>query len=462
MDNMYKRKNGWENISADRKRDIMDLNEKYKNYLDNGKTERLCCENSIELAKKNGFRNITEFDSLKAGDKVYINNRGKSLMLVIIGKKYIKEGINLIASHIDSPRLDLKQNPLYEDTEMALFKTHYYGGIKKYQWTTVPLAIHGVVVTGAGEKVSISIGEEENDPVFCVTDLLIHLADEQMKKPLHKGVEGENLNVLVGSICGDAEKDKVKCAVMDIINKKYGIVEEDFISAEIEVVPAGKARDVGFDKSMVGAYGQDDRVCAFASFEAMMNIQDPEKTAVCFLADKEEVGSMGNTGMRSAFFEDTMAKLISMTEQYSDLALRECFANSICLSADVGAAVDPNYKEVFESNNSAYLNHGVLITKYTGSRGKGGSSDASAELVGFVRNLFNKNDIAWQTGELGKVDAGGGGTVAQYIANLNVETIDCGVPVLSMHSPFEVTGKLDVYMTYEGYRAFLVSDSKIN
>lgn len=459
---MYKRTNGWEKVAPETKNNIMALNEKYKGYLDNGKTERLCCDNTIALAKEKGFKDINEFSSLKAGDKVYINNRGKSLMLVVVGEKSFKDGINLVVSHIDSPRLDLKQNPLYEDSELALFKTHYYGGIKKYQWTTIPLALHGVVVNSKGEKISVSVGEDAGDPVFCVTDLLPHLADEQMKKPLYKGIEGESLNILIGSTPGDAEKDKVKTAVMEIINAKYGIEEEDFISAEIEVVPAGKARDVGFDKSMIGAYGQDDRVCAFASVEAIFDIDTPSKTAVCFLADKEEVGSMGNTGMRSAFFRDTMAKLISMKEQYDDLALRQCFGNSICLSADVGAAMDPNYKEVSEYNNSPFINYGVLITKYTGSRGKGGSSDASAELVGFVRNLFNKNEIVWQTGELGKVDAGGGGTVAQYVANLNIETIDCGVPVLSMHSPFEVTSKLDVYMTYKAYNAFLKSDEKIN
>ncbi len=459
---MYKRTNGWENVTPKLKTDIMALNEKYKAYLDNGKTERLCCDNTISLARAKGFRDICEFESLKAGDKVYISNRGKSLVLIVIGEKPFCEGVNLVASHIDSPRLDLKQNPLYEDSELALFKTHYYGGIKKYQWTTIPLAIHGVVVTGEGKKVSISIGEDENDPVFCVTDLLPHLAQDQMKKTLGAGIDGESLNVLAGSICGDAEKDKVKTAVMAIITEKYGIEEEDFISAEIEVVPAGKARDIGFDKSMIGAYGQDDRVCAFASVEAILDIEVPDKTAVCLLADKEEVGSMGNTGMQSAFFVDIMARLMSMTEDYSELKLRQCFANSVCLSADVGAALDPNYKEVSEYNNSPLLNYGVLITKYTGSRGKGGSSDASAELVGYVRNMFNKNDILWQTGELGKVDIGGGGTVAQFVANLNIETIDCGVPVLSMHSPFEVTSKLDVYMTYKAYKAFLMADGKLN
>lgn len=461
MSNLYERKNGWEGLTADERKSVNDFSEGYKEYLNNGKTERLCCANSIELAKRKGFRDISEYKSLKPGDKVIINNRGKSAMFVVMGEKPLTEGINLVAAHIDSPRLDLKQNPLYEDIDLALFKTHYYGGIKKYQWTAIPLAIHGVAVNAKGEKLTISVGEEDSEPVFCVTDLLPHLADEQVKKPMHKAIEGEGLNILAGSIGGDTEKNKVKAAVMDIINKKYGLTEEDFLSAEIEAVPAGKARDIGFDKSLIGSYGQDDRVCAYCCLEAVLKTEKPAKTAVCFLADKEEVGSMGNTGMRSAFFEDTMAELINLSGQYSSLTLRRCFANSVCLSADVGAAMDPNYKEVSEYNNAPLLGFGTLLTKYTGARGKSGSSDASAELVGFVRKVFNDNNVKWQIGEMGKVDAGGGGTVAQYIANLNVETIDCGVPVLSMHSPFEVTSKLDVYMTHMGYIAFMNSDGKI-
>ncbi|MBQ3114692.1 MAG: aminopeptidase [Clostridia bacterium] len=454
MNKMYVRKNGWENIKAETKKQIMDFCEGYKEYLDNGKTERLCCENTIKIARHNGFKSIDEFATLSPGDKVYVENKGKGVMLAVVGKEPIANGINLVAAHMDAPRLDLKQNPLYEDTELALFKTHYYGGIKKYQWTAVPLEIHGVLINSKGEKIIISIGADEKDPVFCVTDLLPHLADNQMKKTGRELIDGENLNVLIGSICGDKEKDKVKTAVLDIIYDKYGIVEEDFISGEIEVVPAVKARDVGFDRSLIGAYGQDDRVCSYTALKGILETEKPQKTAVCLLVDKEEIGSMGNTGMRSSFFQDTLAIMISMTCEYNDLLIRKALANSVCLSADVGAAVDPNYKEVYEINNSPLLNYGVLITKYTGSRGKGGSNDASAELVGFVRNLFNNADVNWQIGELGKVDAGGGGTVAQYVANLNVETIDCGVPVLSMHSPFEITSKLDVYMTYKAYKAF--------
>ncbi len=371
------------------------------------------------------------------------------------------KGLNIVAAHIDAPRIDLKQNPLYEDLELAFFKTHYYGGIKKYQWTTVPLALHGVVVKGDGSKTEIIIGEDDSDPVFCITDLLPHLAQEQMNKVMKDAISGEALNILIGSKPNSDEKDKVKGELLRLICEKYDIIEEDFISAELEIVPSAKARDVGFDRSLIGAYGQDDRVCGYTALAGILEVESPSKTAICILADKEEVGSMGNTGMRSRFFEDTVAKIISMQHSsYNDLLVREAFASSLCLSADVGAAVDPNYKEVSELANAPRINYGVMMTKYTGSRGKSGSNDASAEFVGIVRKMLNDNNIVWQIGELGKVDVGGGGTVAQYIANLNIETIDCGVPLLSMHSPFEIAGKIDIYMAYRAYKAFYSIDNK--
>lgn len=454
MDIKYTTKNGWEAAGTEDKEKVYPFCEEYKKFIDSAKTEREAVEKAIEMAKANGFKSIDEFATLERGDKVYINNRGKSVMLAVVGEDSTK-GLNIVAAHIDSPRLDLKQNPLYEDTDLALFKTHYYGGIKKYQWTTVPLALHGVVVKGDGSCVNVVIGEDEGDPVFCITDLLPHLADDQMKKTMREGIAGEGLNILIGSKPAEVEKDKVKTAILELLNKKYGIVEEDFISAELEAVPAARARDIGFDRSMVGGYGQDDRVCAYTALAGILEVQKPVRTAVCVLADKEEVGSMGNTGMKSRFFEDTIAKILSMEKDgYNDLMLRQTFGNSYCLSADVAAAIDPNYKDVSEALNSPKVNHGIVITKYTGSRGKAGSSDASAELVGLVRKLFNDNKVIWQTGELGKVDQGGGGTVAQYIANLNIETIDCGTALLSMHSPFEIAGKMDIYMTYKGYKAF--------
>jgi len=455
MNLKYKSKNGWEVVSNEEKEQISTFCEGYKAFLDNGKTERECTFEAIKIAEKNGFKPINSFDKLIAGDKVYINNRDRSIMLAVIGSEKITSGTNIIAAHIDSPRIDLKQNPLYEDLDMAFFKTHYYGGIKKYQWTTIPLALHGVVVKGDGSTIEIKIGEDQADPIFCITDLLPHLAQDQMKKTMSEGITGEGLNILIGSNPNTDEKDKVKGAILTLLNEKYDICEEDFISAELQLVPSAKARDLGFDRSMVAAYGQDDRVCSYAALIGILEIKSPIKTAICVLADKEEVGSMGNTGMKSRFFEDTLAKIISLKEEnYNDLLLRETLSNSVCISADVGAAVDPNYKEVQELANAPRLNYGILMTKYTGSRGKSGSSDASAELVGRIRKMFNDNDIVWQIGELGKVDQGGGGTVAQYIANLNIDTIDCGVPLLSMHSPLEVAGKMDIFMTYKAYKCF--------
>ena len=451
----YEQKNGWEIINDDERKNVYDLCESYKEYLDNGKTERLCVDYTIELAEKAGYIEYDESKKLAAGDKIYINNRGKSVILAVIGQKDITEGINLVAAHIDSPRLDLKQNPLYEDTDLALFKTHYYGGIKKYQWTTIPLAMYGVVVKADGSKINIAIGDDEDDPVFCVTDLLPHLAQKQMSQKLGEAIPGENLNVLIGSLPADAEKDKIKETVLKILNEKYGIVAEDILSAEIEVVPSGKARDIGLDRSLIGAYGHDDRVCSYGALKGILEIDNPEKTAVCLLADKEEIGSMGNTGMQAEYFEYAISAMInSQTGNFNELMLRKCFANSKCLSADVGAAMDPTYKEVSEPRNAPKANYGVMICKYTGARGKSGSSDASAEFMGEIRKICKDNDIVWQIGELGKVDEGGGGTVAQFVANRNIDTIDCGVPVLSMHAPFEIVAKMDVYMSYKLYKAF--------
>ena len=453
----YKQKNVYENLDDKQEKEMLDLAEEYKKYLDEGKTERECVKISEKMAIDNGFKPLSEFDSLKAGDKVYVINRKKNIMLAVIGEKNITDGVNIIGAHIDSPRLDLKQNPLYESNDMALLKTHYYGGIKKYQWTAIPLALHGVVFTRDGEEIEIAIGEKDTDPVFCITDLLPHLAMNQMSKKMTEGIEGEALNILVGGMGVKSEdvSEKVKYKILSILNTMYGIREEDFLSAELEVVPAFKARNVGLDESFIGAYGQDDRVCAFTSLKGIFDIKNPERTAICLLVDKEEIGSTGNTGMLSRFFEMTLAELISKCTGDCDLiALNKTITNSACLSSDVGAAVDPNYESVYEKNNAAFAGHGMVLMKYTGSRGKSGASDASAEFVHEVISILNNNNVIWQASELGKVDAGGGGTIAMYVANLNMDVIDCGVPVLSMHAPFEVTAKGDVYMAYRTYIAF--------
>lgn len=453
----YKQKNVYENLDDKQAKEMLDLAEEYKKYLDDGKTERECVKISEKMAIDNGFKPLSEFDSLKAGDKVYVINRKKNIMLAVIGEKDIADGVNIIGAHIDSPRLDLKQNPLYESNDMALLKTHYYGGIKKYQWTAIPLALHGVVFTRDGEEIEIAIGEKDTDPVFCITDLLPHLAMNQMSKKMTEGIEGEALNILVGGMGVKSEdvSEKVKYKILSILNTMYGIREEDFLSAELEVVPAFKARNVGLDESFIGAYGQDDRVCAFTSLKGIFDIKNPERTAICLLVDKEEIGSTGNTGMLSRFFEMTLAELISKCTGACDLiALNKTITNSACLSSDVGAAVDPNYESVYEKNNAAFAGHGMVLMKYTGSRGKSGASDASAEFVHEVISILNNNNVIWQASELGKVDAGGGGTIAMYVANLNMDVIDCGVPVLSMHAPFEVTAKGDVYMAYRTYIAF--------
>ncbi len=454
----YKQKNVYESLSDNEIKEMLELGEGYRKFLDEGKTERECVKISLEMAKKQGFRDISEFNSLNAGDKVYVVNRKKNILLAIIGEEDITKGINLIGAHIDSPRLDLKPNPLYESNEMALFKTHYYGGIKKYQWTAIPLALHGVVFTRDGEEVEICIGEKDTDPVFCISDLLPHLAADQMGKKLSEGVEGEALNVLIGGIGVKSEDvpEKVKYKILSILNTMYGIREADFLSAELEVVPAFKARNVGLDESFIGAYGQDDRVCAYTSLKSIFDIKPPKRTAVCLLVDKEEIGSTGNTGMLSRFFEMTLAEIIAKCTGSCDLiALNKTITNSACLSSDVGAAYDPNYESPFEKKNSAFAGHGMVLMKYTGARGKSGASDASAEFVHEITTILDKNNVIWQTAELGKVDAGGGGTIAMYVANLNMDVIDCGVPVLSMHSPFEVTAKGDIYMAYKAYLAFL-------
>lgn len=425
----------------------------YKKFLDVAKTEREAVEYTVKLLNDHGFVEFKPGMGLKEGDKVYVNNRGKAVIMAVIGSEDIRNGVRLCAAHIDSPRLDLKQCPIYEDTEMALFKTHYYGGIKKYQWTVIPLALHGVIVKADGSKVTVTIGEDEDDPVFCVNDLLPHLAQDQMKRNLAQGIKGEELNIVIGSrpFKEDGLSEAVKLNILSILNDKYGITEDDFLSAELEAVPAFKAKDIGFDRSMIGAYGHDDRVCAYTALMATVKCKNPKKTAVTILTDKEETGSDGNTGLQSAYLKYFIADLAAEFGTEG----RTVLSNSECMSADVNAAFDPTFPDVMDKRNCAFINYGVCVTKFTGARGKSGTSDASAEFVGKIRRLLDKKDVIWQTGELGKVDMGGGGTVAAYIANLNVDTIDVGVPVLSMHAPFETVAKADVYMTYKAFSAFV-------
>ena len=426
--------------------------EEYKAFLDNGKTERKACAAAVAVAEKAGFVEFKAGQKYKAGDRLFLNNRGKALILAVVGKKPLEQGVNIIASHIDSPRIDLKQNPLFESDGLAYFKTHYYGGVKKYQWTAVPLALHGIVVKNDGSVVEITIGEDEGDPIFSVTDLLPHLSEQQYKRPAHELIKGEELNILIGSrpFKSGKESGGAKLAVMKILNEKYGITERDFTSAELEAVPVLKARDVGFDRSIVGAYGQDDRVCAYTSLRAIVEAKTPAKTAICVLADKEEIGSCGNTGLDSKYLEYFIADLVNA----GSAETRLCLSNSKCLSADVCAAFDPTFPDVSEKNNSAFMNHGAVVAKYFGSRGKSGTNDASAEYIGEIRKLFDDNKVLWQTGELGKVDVGGGGTVAMFVAKMNIDTVDIGVPVLSMHAPMELTAKADVYMAYKGFKSF--------
>jgi aspartyl aminopeptidase len=458
----YKSRNLWEESEDQHIEKAFEFCEDYKKFLDLAKTEREFSAEAEKTALKNGYvcldDVLKEGKKLAPGSKVYRVLHKKTVIMAVVGKDSMQEGVNLIGAHTDAPRLDLKQNPLYENTDMALLKTHYYGGIKKYQWLTIPLAIHGVVVKGNGEDVNIVIGEDESDPVFTITDLLPHLAKDQMQKKLNEAFTGEDLNVLVGSIPYKDEKvkDKVKLNILNILNTKYGIVEEDFQSAELEIVPAFKARDIGFDRSLVGAYGQDDRVCAYPALRAILAIDNPQRTSVMLLTDKEEIGSSGNTGAESDLLEHFLAELYYACdpEKYNEIKLRSCLRNSRMLSADVNAAVDPNFEGVHEKRNATYLGRGVVLQKYTGARGKSGASDASAEYVGFVRKLFNDNNIIWQSGELGKVDQGGGGTIAKYIANLGIDVLDCGVPVLSMHAPFEITSKIDIYSMFNAYKIF--------
>lgn len=450
---LFSRKNAVYNMSDEELAECDSFCEDYKDFMDKAKIEREAVAYSIELLKQNGYVEYKKGMKLNAGDKIYRNNRGKAVLMAIIGTAPIEEGVRLCAAHIDSPRLDLKQNPLYEDTELALFKTHYYGGIKKYQWTTIPLALHGVVCKADGTSVNVSIGEDESDPVFCVTDLLPHLANTQMSKTLAKGITGEQLNILIGSrpFKDDEESGAVKLNIMNILFEKYGITEADFISSELEAVPAFKARDIGFDRSMIGAYGHDDKVCAYPALRATVDCKNPVHTVVTVLTDKEETGSDGNTGLCSAYLEYFIADIAEALGSDG----RTVLSASECLSADVNAAFDPTFPDVNERNNCAYINRGVVVTKYTGARGKSGTSDASAEFTGRIRRLMDEKNVIWQTGELGKVDEGGGGTVAAYIANLNVDTIDLGVPVLSMHAPYEIVSKIDTYMAYKAFMAFV-------
>lgn len=451
----------WEKYNEQELNSVFEFSDEYKEYISNCKTERECVTEAIRLAREVGYEDLEDVlqggRTLKAGDKVYVNHMGKSVVLFHIGQKPLEEGYNILGAHVDSPRLDLKQNPLYEDTDLAMLDTHYYGGIKKYQWVTLPLALHGVVVKMDGTKIDFVIGEKEEDPVVGVSDLLVHLASEQMDKKAAKVVEGEDLNILVGSIpLKSAAKDKVKAYILDLLKREYNIEEEDFISAEIEVVPAGKARDYGLDRSMVMGYGQDDRVCAYTSLRAMLQLEQPDKTCICLLVDKEEVGSIGATGMKSRFFENSVAEVMNLVGEYSELRLRRSLQNSKMLSSDVSGAFDPNYASVNEKKNAAYLGKGIVFNKYTGVRGKSGCNDANPEYIAELRNIMNKHKIAYQTSELGKVDQGGGGTIAYILAEYGMEVIDCGVALLNMHAPWEIGSKADIYEAMKAYYAFLI------
>ena len=443
----YEQKNGYDLIGTDERIKMENYSAAYMSYLNDARTEREAVMLAIELAEAKGFKEYKVGSELKPGDRIYRNNRGKALMLAVIGEKCLCEGAVIAGAHVDAPRIDLKQKPLYETDELAYFKTHYYGGIKKYQWVTIPLELHGVVALKNGELVDIAIGRDADDPQFVITDLLPHLAKDQVSKTMAEGITGEGLNILIGSAPYAGEgSDRVKLAVMSILNDRYGICEEDFLSAELTAVPAFDVREIGLDRSLIGGYGHDDRVCAFAELQAMFDMDEvPSKTCVCLLADKEEIGSMGVSGMQSQAFECFMEDLC----EQQGASLRRCFENSFCISADVNNAFDPNFPEVSEKRNEAKLNYGVGICKFTGARGKSGTSDASAEVVAHLRRIFADNSVVWQMCELGKVDQGGGGTIAQYMANRNIDTIDAGVPVLSMHAPFEVVSKFDCYMTYK-------------
>lgn len=456
------RENAWKSCNKQTVKEIFGFCEGYKKFISECKTERECTRRSIQMAEEHGYRNLKEIiaakETIKSGDKVYADNMGKAIVLFNIGKKPIEDGLKILGAHIDSPRLDVKQNPLYEDSDLVLMDTHYYGGIKKYQWTTIPLALHGVVALTDGSVIDVEIGEKEKDPVVCVSDLLIHLAAEQMEKNGSKVVEGEDLDLVVGNMPFNPKKDEknpAKAYILDILKKKYRIAEEDFMSAELEAVPAGKARDLGLDASMVLGYGQDDRVCAYTSLMAMLEVEEPEYTSVCLLVDKEEIGSVGATGMQSLFFENMVAEILDRMGCYSELILRRTLANSEMLSSDVNAGFDPNYAYAFEKKNASYLGRGVVFSKFTGSRGKSGSNDANAEYIARVRKALERENVAYQMAELGKVDIGGGGTIAYILAKYGMDVIDCGVAVLSMHAPYEATSKIDIYEAKRGYVAFL-------
>ena len=461
--NNMERRNAWKIYTADQLKELDQINSRYKVCLDEGKTERECVRLTVKEIEKKGYRNLKDIKgSLKAGDKVYAVCMGKSFAMFQIGKEPLENGMNILGAHIDSPRIDVKQNPLYENEDLAYLDTHYYGGIKKYQWVTLPLALHGVIVKTDGTVQKVNIGEKEDDPVFVVTDLLIHLAGKQMEKKANAVIEGEKLDLLIGSRplekeegLDEDEKDAVKANVMKILTDYYNMEEEDFLSAELEIVPAGKARDCGLDRSMILAYGQDDRVCAFTSLFAMLDVEDVERTSCCILVDKEEIGSVGATGMHSRFFENVVAELVALTEGESDLKVRRALQNSKMLSSDVSAAYDPMYAEAFEKRSAAFFGRGLVFNKFTGARGKSGSNDANAEYLAEVRRAMNAEDVSYQFAELGKVDLGGGGTIAYIMANYGMEVIDSGVAVLSMHAPWEVTSKADVYEAYRGYKSFL-------
>lgn len=466
MDLCYKAKSAWEGLTDSQMQELNDLSNGYLNFLNHGKTERECAKQIIEAAEAHGFKDLDEVlekGRVVPGTKVYLNNKGKSVVMMVIGKD-MTMGMHIIGAHIDSPRLDVRQNPLYEEAGIAFLKTHYYGGVKKYQWTTIPLAIHGVIFSKTGKKIEVCIGEDEDDPVFFINDLLIHLSKKQLQETMAEAITGEQLNVVIGHMKIEADgkkadKDKkkeniIKENVLKLLNEKYGIIEEDFRVAELEIVPAGKARSVGIDGSMIAAHGHDDRICAYTTLRAILEVENPNVTSVAIFADKEEIGSVGNTGMQAYYFENMVADLLSTKKGYSDVQVRHALANSKMLSADVSAGFDPAFPTVFEKMNAAYMGNGICINKYTGSGGKGGSNDANPEFLQYVREVFDKNKIVWQTSELGMIDAGGGGTIAYILAKYGTEVVDCGVPVLSMHGPYELASKADLYMAYKAYKAF--------
>ena len=453
------RKNLWQTYSEAQIRELEEVNAQYRTCLDEGKTERECVKKTIELAEAEGYRNMKDLikagTKIHAGDKVYMDYMGKAIVLFQAGTAPVEEGMNILGAHIDSPRIDVKQNPLYENEGLAYLDTHYYGGVKKYQWLSIPLALHGVIVKKNGEKVEVCVGEKETDPVLVINDLLPHLGARQREKLAKDFIDGEQMDLLIGNRPEDKEENAVTRRIKNLLKERYDVEEEDFLSAELEIVPAGKARDCGLDNSMILAYGQDDRVCAYTSLVAMLEVEAPEKTSCCLLVDKEEIGSVGATGMQSHFFENTMAELLALAGEGTELALRRCLASSRMLSSDVSAAFDPLYAAAFEKKNAAFFGKGIVINKFTGAGGKSGSNDANAEYVGALRAIFDDAKVNWQTAELGKVDVGGGGTIAYIMANYGMEVIDSGVAVLSMHAPWEVTSKADVYEAYKGYRAFI-------